>query len=516
MALRPECLLRQFRWLASRPAPEQNSDSALLGRFVRDRDEDAFTALVERHFGLVLGVCRRVLGDVHAAEDAAQAAFLLLARKAASIRRPEALSAWLYGAARRLAWRCRRAEARRRLREIRAAAVRPPADPLEELTARELLLLLDDELQRLPEVYRLPILLCCLEGHDQAEAARVLAWTPGSLKGRLERGRARLYTRLARRGLTLPAALLALQAVRAGAPVGLTRAAAAFAARAPVTEGVSPAVVALAQGGLQVMLLSRLKVMLVVVAAVGLAGTGVGWLATGSSRGGPAATAAAPVTRPQAPATPHEEKKDNKHADAIPKARAELRRVTLEAEKLDHDLTKQVIQARQQMVELEERLHQTGTVLPAEIGAQQAALLKEAERRRAWMHQIEGSSVKGRNDPGFAKAQKEFEQVQEHLADLQKKAAAVQRKLSAQRLELRREMVRQEEEIRLLERKRDAVREQTERARQEAAERLRRLEGGPAMALPALPVRELMRRLDAIQRELAELRREVQRRRPER
>src|SRR5262249_17739147 len=150
------------------------------------------------------------------AEDACQAVFLVLARKAGSIRAPETLAAWLHGTASRLARRCRRAESRRRDRERRGRPACSPysqPDPLDELTARELLLILDEELQHLPEVYRLPVLLCCLQGRTQAEAARQLGWTTGSVKGRLERGRARLQARLARRGLTLTAALGAAEAV---------------------------------------------------------------------------------------------------------------------------------------------------------------------------------------------------------------------------------------------------------------------------------------------------------------
>src|SRR5205807_2283959 len=109
-----------------------------------------------------------------------------------------------------LALMSRRDRARRLGRQARALRASPPrahADPLDELSAREVLTLLDEEVERLPECYRLPVLLCCLEGKTQEEAARQLGWTPGSVKGRLERGRARLHARLAKRGLTLSAAL---------------------------------------------------------------------------------------------------------------------------------------------------------------------------------------------------------------------------------------------------------------------------------------------------------------------
>src|SRR5262249_6489231 len=120
MASHPDKLLWHLRRLLSSPAAHPETDAALLGRFVRRRDEDAFTALVHPHGRLVLSVCRRVRGDVHEAEDAAQATFLVLARKAATIRRPETLAAWLHGTAAHLASRCRRAEVRRRRREVRS------------------------------------------------------------------------------------------------------------------------------------------------------------------------------------------------------------------------------------------------------------------------------------------------------------------------------------------------------------------------------------------------------------
>ena len=210
-------VLHHIRRLLDPSAVESASDAALLGRFVRTREQAAFAALVSRHGPMVYRVCRRVLSDVHAAEDAAQATFVVLARKAAGIRNPERLAAWLHGVAYRLALKARAAEVRRRQIETRHVQNSPASsglDPLAEVSARELLTLLDVELQRLPEKYRLPVILCCLEGRSQPEAARLLGWSPGSVKGRLERGRERLHRQLVRRGLTLSAALLALEAMR--------------------------------------------------------------------------------------------------------------------------------------------------------------------------------------------------------------------------------------------------------------------------------------------------------------
>jgi RNA polymerase sigma factor (sigma-70 family) len=238
MPATPQHLLRHLRRLASGPAPGPASDAHLLERFIRRRDEDSFAALVGRHGPMVRGVCRRLLADAHTAEDCFQATFLVLARRDASVRPREALAAWLYGVARRVALKARSASARRPARPLPSGGLAPAdprPDPLDQLTARELLSALEEEVARLPEVHRLPVILCCLEGLCQEEAARRLGWTHGSVKGRLERGRARLRARLAKRGLSLPAVLAAAcagHAVTAGgaAAVPLARAALAFAA----------------------------------------------------------------------------------------------------------------------------------------------------------------------------------------------------------------------------------------------------------------------------------------------
>jgi RNA polymerase sigma factor (sigma-70 family) len=259
MTTHSEHLLRHLCRLVNAPAREPTSDAALLERFVGHADEDAFAEVVRRYGPMVQGVCRRVLGNAHEAQDAAQATFLVLARKAAAIRPAGALAGFLYGVASRLAQTARRAAARRRQREARCAlSPRPQPSPLDELTARELMEVLDEELRRLPELYRQPVILCCLEGLSLDEAAARLGWTRGSVKGRLERGRARLHARLARRGLSLSAVLGAAELFRgasaAGMPV-LTPAATAHAAvaftagRGVIGAVVSPRAVLLAEGG---------------------------------------------------------------------------------------------------------------------------------------------------------------------------------------------------------------------------------------------------------------------------
>jgi RNA polymerase sigma factor (sigma-70 family) len=230
---------------------------------------------------MVLGVCRRILHDDHEAEDVFQATFLLLARKAGGLRDPDTLAAWLFGAARRLALTMQRSNARRRQHEKKndRASRAPAANPLDELSARELLLLLDEEMARLPECYRLPLILCGLEGRSQAEAARLLGWTVDSVRGRLERGRARLRSRLVRRGLALGASLLVLDSmatstVSASLRQATVQKALAFAAGS--VEGISTSILSLAESGFTSMMTTRVKMGLILVLALGLAGgTGV-------------------------------------------------------------------------------------------------------------------------------------------------------------------------------------------------------------------------------------------------
>jgi RNA polymerase sigma factor (sigma-70 family) len=211
-------LVGHLRQLTAAAHAEGLPDRELVRRFAAWRDEEAFAALVRRHGTMVLRVCRRVLHDGHAAEDAFQAAFLVLSRKAASLRRAEAVGSWLYGVAYRLALKARAQSARRRACESKGAVEKPADDPLAELSVREARAILDEELARLPEKYRAPLVLCCLEGKTRDEAARHLGWTVPLLKSRLQQGRSRLHRRLSRRGLTLPAALAAVLLAEQASP----------------------------------------------------------------------------------------------------------------------------------------------------------------------------------------------------------------------------------------------------------------------------------------------------------
>src|SRR5437773_3323599 len=200
--------LQQLRTIANARACEEASDRELLTRFLDQREEAAFVALLKRHGPMVLQVCRRVQGNEHDAEDAFQATFLLLARKAGSIRKLESLAAWLHGVAHRLALEAKDRGVRRQMRERRAADMRRPAIVSDE-TGQELERTLDDALKQVSDKYRTPLLLCYLEGKTQEEAARQLGCPLGTVRSRLARGRSRLKEVLERQGVCLSATALA-------------------------------------------------------------------------------------------------------------------------------------------------------------------------------------------------------------------------------------------------------------------------------------------------------------------
>src|SRR5262249_55290560 len=200
---RPGVVLEHVRRIAA--DGDAATDGELLARFAAGRDEAAFTALVRRHGPMVLGVCRGVLRHRHDAEDAFQAAFLILARKAASIRCHQSVSSWLHEVAYRVALKAR-ARSVPHLPEGRAEGA-AAGDPVLDLTLRDVQRVVHEELRRLPEKLRAPLVLCYLEARTQDEAARQLGCTEAALRGRLYRGRQLLRGRLTRRGLSLAARL---------------------------------------------------------------------------------------------------------------------------------------------------------------------------------------------------------------------------------------------------------------------------------------------------------------------
>jgi RNA polymerase sigma factor (sigma-70 family) len=260
----------------------QCSDRQLLDRFIESGNDDAFAAILDRHGPMLLGLCRRSLdGATHLAEDVLQATFLVLARKARSIRQRDSLVGWLCGVAGRLARQARSSERAHARREQRASSQRPEvrnADPAWE----DLLRVLDAELQRLPQRYRAPLLLCYLEGRTQDEAARQLGWSLSTLRRRLESGRDLLKARMARHGATLGAGLfagfLAPSAARAGLTAELRRAVLAAATGAFPDTAVSPSVLALASGGMRMTTLTKISLFSALTVVLSGVLAGVGWM----------------------------------------------------------------------------------------------------------------------------------------------------------------------------------------------------------------------------------------------
>jgi cyanophycinase len=278
------------------------TDGQLLDHFTATGDEAAFEVLVRRHGPLVLSVCRGVLGHAHDAEDAFQATFLVLVKRARAVRRAESLRSWLYGVARRVAIRARTAAAKRTQSERQHPAMTLP-DPAAECARQEQCRMLHEEIARLPERYRLPVLLCCLEGKSRPEAARELGWSEGAVKGRLERGRQRLHARLSRRGLALPAALAAVGLARGAVPAcvprtlvaATTRAAARLAAGPTAGGPISTRVTNLIEGELTAMGTTKLRAIVYVLFLLAVAAFSAGWLPRGGGAGKAAATSLAPA-----------------------------------------------------------------------------------------------------------------------------------------------------------------------------------------------------------------------------
>jgi RNA polymerase sigma factor (sigma-70 family) len=294
-------LAKHLRNLSVAARTDNLSDGELLQRFAAQSEEDAFAALVRRHGPMVLRVCQRVLHDAHDAEDAFQATFLVLSRKAASLRRADSVGCFLHGVAYRLALKARTQRARQRLHESRAAVEKHASDPLAELSVREGQAILDEELAHLPEKYRAPLVLCCLEGRTRDEAARQLGWSAKLVKSRLEQGRTRLHQRLTRRGLTLPAALgatlLADEAASAALPAALVRVA-VQAARAWPGNDISAPVALLAEGALRSTGAVKAKVVVGLLLLTSVLAAGVGVVAlppVADAPGSPSRKAAEPA-----------------------------------------------------------------------------------------------------------------------------------------------------------------------------------------------------------------------------
>jgi RNA polymerase sigma factor (sigma-70 family) len=281
-----------------------------LESFVSQKDEAAFEVLIRRHGPMVLGVCRRVLRNHHDAEDAFQTSFLILARKASSVRPRERVANWLHGVAYRTALKARAMTTKRQVHERQVLKMpepeMAPPDHWHDLRA-----LLDQELSSVPESYRLPILLCDLEGKSIKEATRQLGWPQGTVAGRLARGRKMLAKRLARRGLVLSAGSLATMlsqnVVSAGVPTSLVSAtvkATSVIAAGQVAGMIPLKVAALMEGVMKAMLITKLKTVTGALLVVAVAGVGGGLLSRSTTAAAPNAAEGLPKPAANQQASP--------------------------------------------------------------------------------------------------------------------------------------------------------------------------------------------------------------------
>jgi RNA polymerase sigma factor (sigma-70 family) len=288
------------------------TDAALLQRFSACREEAAFVALVQRHGRLVWGVCQHLLHHEQDAEDAFQATFLVLARRAGSVRKTEALGSFLHRVAYRVAMKAKQSARKRQARERRAAGP-SKVEPSSDLAWRELQAALDDEVAKLPQKYRGPFVLCCLEGRPRREVARELGCKEGTVSSRIARARQLLQQRLTRRGVSLSAALCAgiLWNRSAGAEFPLTRSWRTVRAVTGPAGSASTAATMLAQGALKGMGLTRWQMGIVLILGLGLLGAGMGLL-------GPQVAAPPPGAKPIERPSPAVAARKDLHGDPLP------------------------------------------------------------------------------------------------------------------------------------------------------------------------------------------------------
>ena len=290
-------------------AREDTGDGPLLGEFVTSQDEAAFATLVRRHGPMVLGVCRRVIGDPHLAEDAFQATFLVLARRAATVRPRHLVGHWLYGVAYRTALKARGTAARRRLREQQVDPMPQPAISPEDAWT-DLQPVLDAELARLPEKLRIPVVMCDLGGRPQREVARELKLPPATLANRLAAARRLLAERLSERGIVLSAGAVAAAMTwhastsAVSTNLAITTAKAAHAIATGQVVGLPAPIVELSDGVMRMFVLKKLKAL--AVTCLLLLG-GIGLLADSTLRANPEEKPSVPAKSDVAKPSPESE-----------------------------------------------------------------------------------------------------------------------------------------------------------------------------------------------------------------
>jgi RNA polymerase sigma factor (sigma-70 family) len=285
-----EAVIRHLRRVVLRQDGAGRTDGQLLASFIEHKDEAAFEALVHRHGPMVFGVCRRVVGHYQDAEDAFQATFLVLARKASSVKQRERVANWLHGVAHRTAMKAKALTAKRRGREKQVTEM-PEPEASHQNQWRDLHSHLDQELNRLADVYRLPILLCDLEGQSIKKTAQQLGWPQGTVAGRLARGRKLLSKRLARYSLAITGGATFLQDAASGSVspmlmASTIKASSAIVSGKPAATGlISANVAVLMKGVLSTMFMTKIKVATAVLMVGTMVVLGGGMLLSGTAGG---------------------------------------------------------------------------------------------------------------------------------------------------------------------------------------------------------------------------------------
>jgi RNA polymerase sigma factor (sigma-70 family) len=280
-------ILNYLRRILGTAADGGIPDAELLRRYVSHRDEAAFELLLWRHAAMVLHVCRRLLREPNAIEDAFQATFLVFVRKAASISRRESLGGWLYRVAYRIALKARQQSTKREAVEHRDSSIDLPDTSTEDVATREVGRIVCEEVERLPARYRTAIVACFFEGKTHEEAAQHLGWPRGTVASRLARGRELMRLRLLRRGIALTATALATVLVASPSSAALTglirttiQTMKLVTAGSPLVAALPPSVATLAEGVLQAMYWTRMKIVMVVLLLAGLGGGGTAFWAS--------------------------------------------------------------------------------------------------------------------------------------------------------------------------------------------------------------------------------------------
>lgn len=494
------------------------SDLQLLARFASHADADAFELLVWRHGAMVAGTCRRILGDAHAAEDACQATFLALARAAKSIRDNGSVAGWLHRVARRVAIRARSSEARRRDHERRF----PPAAAIEPgMPNGDLRTVLDEELDRLPQRFRQPVVLCYLEGMSTSDAARQLGCPRGTVLSRLAAARAKLQARLVRRGVvpvTAGFTALAIANETSAAMIGR-------AVQAAMSGAATPHVIELCEGVLKAMTVTKIKIATALILTAGVIGGGAGWVAMSPSGPGSALADGLPqaksAEKPGAAADDADRQKRfeteqrDRQARLLAQTMSELQKSMADLAENETSWSDQRVSARIKLVEAEEaykKAELSRANEQTEDAIRLRAALENVADLRSKLRDMRLRLVNAENDQITRTLLKQVQEAEEDLARRQKTYDAGQAELSKTMLNAKVRVVSAEEQLSALDRKISMLRRMKESqvaVLQDRVNQLRSQEMFGRIAPIESKSNELDRRLDDILRELSELRREI-------